>query len=139
MKKLMIAAAIVCAAAMSQAASLQWGGAIADADYNTSGGAQAYPATAVLVLADAGGFVGSATKITGLTIGSTTDNKGTVIDTFSIGQAESEAWEFEKTWENVGKDVNGSYAVLVTDGDGKLASWYTFDVSGPTAASALTD
>ena len=134
MKKLMIAAAIVCSAVIAQAATVTWGGAIADPNYATSGSYddyQAYPATAML-LWSATAFADAATKIDGATVGSTADNGGTVVQTYAIGAAEAEsAWTFVSDYDKVGQNVNGYYAVLVTSGDGKSASYYEIgSVSG---------
>ena len=143
MKKLMIAAAIVCAVAISHAATVTWGGAIADPNYATSGSYddyQAYPATAML-LWSADAFTGAATKLDGATVGSTSDNGGTVVQTYAIGATEAEsAWAFQTDYNKVGQDVNGYYAVLVTSGDGKSASYYEIgSVSGDaTTAANLT-
>ena len=143
MKKLVIAAAIVCSAIIAQAATLKWGGAIADPNYATSGSYddyQAYPATAML-LWSATAFTDAATKIDGATVGSTADNGGTVVQTYAIGQNEAEnLWAFTSDYNKVGQNVNGYYAVLITSGDGKSASYYDIgSVSGDaTTAVNLT-
>ena len=143
MKKLMIAAAIICSAVIAQAASLKWGGAIADPNYATSGSDsdyQAYPATAML-LWSATAFADAATQVDGATVGSTANNGGTVVQTYSIGATEAtSAWAFTSDYNKVGQDVNGYYAVLVTSGDGKSASYYEIgSVSGDaTTAANLT-
>ena len=140
MKKLMIAAAIICSAVIAQAASLKWGGAIADPNYATSGSYddyQAYPATAML-LWSATAFTDAATKLDGATVGSTADNGGTVVQTYAIGSNEAEnLWAFTSDYNKVGQDVNGYYAVLVTSGDGKSASYYAIgSVSGDATTVA---
>ena len=121
----MIAAAIVCAAAMSQAATLKWGGAIADPAYDgTYDYPQAYPATAML-LWSATAFESAATEIDGVTVGSTADNGGKVVKTYNIGATEAMTnWTFVDDYDKTGGSVAGYYAVLVTNGDGTKASYY---------------
>ena len=146
MKKLMIAATIVCAAAMSQAAVVTWGGAIAAPAYAQSGSYddfQAYPATAVLIWsADA---FSSVDQLAGLTVGSDANLAGVkvaeVVDTFGITQAESDAWSFAKEYSKAGSGVDGYYAILVTDGDANTkASYYQLaQISGTSESSGATD
>ena len=142
MKKLMIAAAIVCAAAMSQAATVTWGGAIADPKYDGSYDyPQAYPATAML-LWSATAFEGAATTIDGITVGSVADNGGSVVKTFAITANEAaNLWSFQDDYDKSGASVAGYYAVLVTNGDGTKASYYdigSVSSTEPTTVANLT-
>ena len=144
MKKLMIAAAIVCAAAISQAAVVTWGGAIADPAYpGIDTAAQKYPATAVLIWS-ASAF-SSVDQLAGLTVGSDAKLAGVkvaeVVDTYAITQEDSDAWGFSQNYSKAGSGVDGYYAVLVTDGDANtMASYYQLaQISGTSEASGSTD
>ena len=136
MKKLMIVAAIVCAAAMSQAASVAWGGAIADPSYGSTGNPQALPSTAYLVWASTDlGTSATFNPETGLT-----DTGFAQVDQYTITESDAtSAWAFGKEYVNAGKDVNGYYQVLVTNADGDMASIYEFSVSGTSATSQPVD
>ena len=136
MKKLIIAAAIACAAAMSQAATVYWGGGLCNPE---CGDVIDAPATAVLVWS-ATAFDGVATEITGLTKGATTDNGGTVVDTVNITAALSAASVFSKGYEKENAGVDGYYAVLISNPAGDLATYYELDsISGTSAISAPTN
>ena len=139
MKKLMIAAAIVCAAAMSQAASVLWGGAIADPSYygvDDPAYAQKLPSTAYLLWAESD--LGASTSFdldTGLS-----DTGFKQVDQYSITASDAQSnWVFGKEYVNAGKDVNGYYQVLVTNDKGDLASIYSFSVSGTGPTSHPVD
>ena len=143
MKKLMVAAAIVCAAVFAQAAQVNWGGAIADPKYATSGSYddfQANPATAVLIWSETA-FSGAATSIDSLALGGVANNGGTVVSAYTINATDAESsWTFGAFYDNAGSDVNGYYAVLVGNGDGSKASYYDLgQITGTTALSDTTD
>ena len=139
MKKLMIIACVMAFAAIAQAASVSWGGAIADPKYATSGSYddyQAYPVTAYLLWASTD--LGTSTSFdtaTGLS------NTGfTMVDSYTITADDATSrWAFAKEYTNAGKDVNGYYQVLVTNADGDMASIYEFNISGTTATSTTQD
>ena len=132
----MIAAAIVCAAAASQAAIVQWGGAIGDGE---GCGNPIEGTTAMLVWSDTA-FSAPAETVSGLEKGATTSNGGTVVDTYTITGDDAGAWAFMKDWSNTGKDVNGFYAVLISNEAGDFTSWYDLDpISGTSSTSGATD
>ena len=137
MKKLMIAAAIVCAAAMSQAATVVWGGGLCNPGCDDVIDA---PATAVLVWSATAFTDPVATEISALAMGATTDNGGTVVDVFNITAATADASVFSKTYEKENAGVDGYYAVLIGNVAGDLATYYELDpVSGTSATSQPTD
>ena len=136
MRKLMIIACAIAFSAVAQAASVSWGGAIAAPDYATSGAAAEYPATAYLLWAATD--LGTSTSFdtaTGLS------NTGfTMVDSYAITATDATAsWAFAKEYTNAGKDVNGFYQVLVTNGAGDMASIYEFSISGTTPTSTAQD
>ena len=136
MKKLMIAAAIVCAAAISQAAAVSWGGAIGDG----AGCGDPIPGTTAMLVWSDTAFGGAAATVSGLEKGATTSNGGTVVDTYTITGDDAGAWAFATEWSNTGKDVNGYYAVLVSNAAGDFTSWYDLDpISGTSSTSGATD
>ena len=131
MKKLMIAIASVALAAMVEAASVSWGGAIAngDADTEMTAGSTAW-------------LIWSATEFTGVattldTLAGTADNGGTIVGTYDITASDIENFAFLSTYNNVGSDVNGYYAILVADGsDLTKASYMDMgSITGTTATS----
>lgn len=135
MKKIIIAAAIVCAAAFSQGATVLWGGAVATAD-----GSDTLPAgTQAALLYSATGFSGAATSLNGWSVGSTADNGGSVAQLYTLTGADSANWAFQGTY-SVDGSVDGYYAVLVLNDTGKLASYYDAgNISGTTGASSPTN
>jgi len=135
MKKLIIAAAIVCAAAMSQAASVYWGGAVASPD-----GLSALPAgtQAALLFADSA-FSGAATTLDSWTVGGTADNGGSVVGLYSMTSSDESNWAFSSTY-TIDGSVDGYYAVLVQNAAGDAAAYYDAgSITGTTGASAPTD
>ena len=136
MKKLMIIACAMAFAAVAQAASVSWGGAIAAPDYATSGAAAEYPATAYLLWASTD--LGTSTSFDTATGLSNTGFK--MVDSYTITETDATAsWAFDKEYANAGKDVDGYYQVLVTNGAGDMASIYEFNISGTTPSSTLQD
>ena len=138
MKKLMIAAAIVCAAALSQAASIVWGGATS-ANYVTKDGAVQTSATA-----DAGTFVlvylGNGTADWG---NASVVNEGEVKYGSSMGKPYAKAsgtfsWTYSETgsWKDgdifgvMFRDSEGNLSQLVTPGDSPTPIVETFAISG---------
>ena len=133
MKKLVIAAAIVCAAAISQAASVYWGGAVATVD-----GTDTLPAgtQAALLFSDSA-FTGAATTLDNWAVGGAADNGGSVVSLYTMTSNDSSNWGFSATYSKDGS-VDGYYAVLVQNGDS--ASYYDIgNISGTTGASSPTD
>jgi hypothetical protein len=135
MKKLMIAAAIVCAAAISQAATVLWGGAVATPD-----GGDTLPAgTQAALLYSSTAFSGTATTLDGWTVGSTADNGGSLVQLYSMTSGDSSNWAFQGTY-SVDGSVDGYYAVLVLNDAGDYASYYDVgNISGTTGASSPTN
>ena len=135
MKKIMIVAAIVCAAALSHGATVLWGGAIATPDGNDT-----LPAgTQAALLYSATGFSGAATSLDGWSIGSTADNGGSVAQLYTLTGADSANWAFQGTY-SVDGSVDGYYAVLVLNAAGDMASYYNAgNISGTTGASSPTN
>ena len=134
MKKLIVAAAIVCVAAVSQAASVVWGGAVATPDGNSPlpAGTQA-----ALLFSDSA-FSGAATTLDGWTVGSTADNGGSVVSLYTMTSNDATNWAFSSTYSKDGS-VDGYYAVLVQNAAGDAAAYYDIgNISGTTGASSPT-
>ena len=135
MKKLIIAAAVVCAAAISQAATVIWGGAIGtpDASDTLPAGTQA-----ALIFSDSA-FTGAATTLAGWSVGAEANNGGSVVGLYTMDANDSANWAFSATYSKDGS-VDGYYAVLVLNDAGDSASYYDIgNISGTTGASAPTD
>ena len=136
MKKIMIAVCAVAVAAVAQAAALNWGGAISDPTGTTelSAGTMAY-----LVYSDAS-FVGTGASFDGTKLTKGSDTLATMVSSHSITASEATNWEFMETYGNPGKDVNGYFAVLISDnGAQPKYSFYALDqVTGTTASSPTT-
>ena len=132
MKKLMIVLGAVALAATVNAASLQWGGTFSTPDLSDT----LPEGTKFALLYSASDFSGAATTVDGFTVGSIADNGGTIVDIATATSTQSSNWEFQKTWDNTGKDVNGYYAILTLNDAGTQAAYmYLGDVSGTTATS----
>lgn len=137
----MIAAAIVCVAALAQAAQVQWGGAIANADCSDTlpSGTQAwlvYSATA---------FSGTATKADSFALGSTVNNGGTIVDSYTLTGGDSDAWSFQTYFDDSEAggyaNLNGYYGMLIQNpSDTKMASWaYLGQASGVDGTTGTID
>jgi len=120
MKKLMIAVAIVCAAAMSQAASIMWGGDVATAGGEAVGvGSVAYlirgatTAEAAVSTISVDGTDWSAW---------TTDTGATIVGAYTL-DADDAAYNyrFEALYNIHGADDAGYYSVVVVDGQAGAA------------------
>ena len=131
MKKIMIALASVALAVTVQAASVNWGGAIAngDADTKMSAGSTAW-------------LIWSATEFTGVpasldTAAGTATNGGKIVGTYEITAADITSYTFTSTYEVVGAGVDGYYAILVADGsDLQHASYMDMgEITGTSATS----
>ena len=136
----MIAAAIVCAAVVSQAASLKWGGAYADDDSGATASAGMQ-----FALVRSSSAITAPTSIADWAIGVAVDT-GTIVDLYTTkvdaesGINDPNNWEFVGTYNAGNTDVNGYYAILGLNADGDLASFHAFDapVTGTTSISAET-
>ena len=135
MKKLMIALVAVAVATVTQAASVNWGGAIAhgDADTAMSAGSTAW------LLWSGEAFSGVATTLD--TTAGTADNGGTIVSTYGITSDDIDAYSFSSSYTVTGAGVDGYYAILVADGsDLTKASYMDMgQVTGTTAMSATTE
>ena len=131
MKKLMIAIASVALAATVEAASVSWGGAIANGDADT----QMTAGSTAWLIWSATEFTGVATKLD--TSAGTADNGGTIVGTYAMSADDIKDYVFQSKYENVGSGVNGYYAILVADGsDLTKASYMDMgSITGTTATS----
>ena len=133
MKKLMIMAVAVTVAAVSHAASLAWGGAVSLPDGMTEVAANtmAYLVYSSSAITGAASFDGTNLKNgSDATIAST-------VSTHTITAGEAAGWEFGETYAKSGADVNGFYAVLVSDmnAEPKYSIYTLAEVTGTTATS----
>jgi hypothetical protein len=136
MKKLMIVACAIALASVAQAASVSWGGAIADPSYSTTGAASAAPVNAYLLWAATD--LGTSTSFDTATGISNTGFM--MVDSYTVTSADANnGWSFAKEYTNAGKDVNGYYQVLVTNAEGDKASIYEFNITGTTPTSTTQD
>ena len=135
MKKLIVALAAVAMAAGVQAASVNWGGATANADFSDG---IAAGSTAYLIFSATAFSPAAATSIN--PTAGTTDNGGTVVSTYTTTSADQAAWNFVSTYENADLDmINGYYGIMLVDaaGDANKASWmYVGQISGATATAS---
>ena len=137
MKKLMIAAAIVCAAAFAQAAQVSWGGAFANVDCTDTlpTGTQAwlvYSATA---------FSGTATQADSFALGSAVNNGGSIVDGYALTSDDHDAWAFTANYTDSEAGgyakLNGYYGMLIQNpSDAKMASWV--DLGQVTGVDGMT-
>ena len=120
----MIAAAIVCAAALSQAAAVNWGGAIGTPDAGST-----LPAgTKAWLVYSATGFDETAATIEEFKIGKELNNGGKIVDNYALTGDDSDFWTFSAIYtdEEAGgyAKLNGYYGVLVQNpADATQASW----------------
>ena len=129
MKKLVIALVAATFAVATQAATVNWGGAI---DGPASGD------VAMLLWSDSA-FTGAATSITGTSIGDTANNGGSIVSTYTLTDNDVDtAWEFGASYSTTGS-VDGYYAILISDAAGTSASYMDMgQIQGTTAMSAPT-
>ena len=140
----MIAAAIVCAAAYAQAATIVWGGAADD----PSGSPYAVGQVALLLYSATDSLATTPTSINGLTVGSTAGN-GTVVDTFVMDADSVGAEEFYGSWTPTDKQIalldadgypNGYYAILIANKDGTAATYQDMgQLTGVDGKTGLVD
>ena len=116
MKKLMIVAAIVCAVAMSQAATIKWGGDIAQADGLTAVGTGS---TAYLVR----GSTEAAAAITKVIVAGTdwstwtTDTGASIVSAYVLNAADAGTnYRFETGYAITSDADAGYYSIVVVDG-----------------------
>ena len=137
MKKLIVAAVAVAFAAVSQAASVAWGGAISlpDGETELEGDTMAY------LVWSTSAFSGTGAEFDGtdLTIGGAA--VATMVHSYQISADDAAAWSFMATYDNPGNDVNGYYAILVGDkaGEADNYSFYGFEVAGTNPQTAGYD
>ena len=134
MKKLMIAFVAVAVAAVTQAATIQWGGAIANTGITEmSAGSIAW------LIRSSSAFTGEATTLD--TAAGTANNGGAIVSTYEITASDIYKYTFTSTYTVSGEGVDGYYAILVADGsDLTKASYMNMGpVSGTSAMSAPTD
>ena len=133
----MIMAVAVAVAAVSQAASIAWGGAISQPDGATELAANTM---AYLVYSSSAITGGASFDGTNLKNGSDATIASTV-STHTITATEAAGWEFGETYAKSGSDVNGFYAVLISDmnTDPKYSIYTLNEVTGTTATSPTTN
>ena len=136
MKKLMIAAALVCSAAVTQAASVYWGGAVAtpDGDGYLATGTQA----ALLYSSEA--FTTAATSLSSWAKEATSDNGGSIVATYTLTEYDARSASAFSSTYTVDGSVDGYYAVLVLNDAGDKASYYYVgEITGTDGASSPKD
>ena len=121
-KMMMFIAALVCAVGL-QAAQVQWGGAIQNADGSDTlpAGTQAFLLWSDSAISQPASF----------------DGKTGVVSTYTLTSDDSNGWGFFATYDKPGSDVNGYYAVLVQSGD-KYSFYDAGQITGTTPASGPT-
>ena len=119
MKKLMIAAAIVCVAAFAQAASVNWGGAVCD-PADPTGNTPTDPTYKAYLLYSATEMATIATKLDKTGIGAAANNGGSVVATWDLTD-DAANYMFASTFEreDAKGGVNGWYQLLLVDEAGK--------------------
>ena len=116
MKKLMIVAAIVCAAAVSQAATIKWGGDIAQADGTNPVGVGS---VAYLVRGSTTAAAAVSTIMVNGTDWSawTTDTGASIVSSYTLNAAEASGnYRFVSSYDITGAADAGYYSVVVVDG-----------------------
>ena len=140
MKKLMIAAAIVCAAAVSQAASLKWGGDIAQADGQTavSAGSVAYLIRGATA-ADAA--VSVITAVGDDWSAWTTDTGASIVGSHTLTADQATGnWRFTELYNITGAEDAGYYSVIVVDGGaGSAGKTGSYNYAGQNTVTSATD
>ena len=145
MKKLLVFAIATIVGVVANAASLTWGGAVADAEGSTD----PLPNVVAFLFAsstDVGSAAGGRLEIDGSTYNlyDAGGNKlnATMVQSHTLDADEIAAQAFSSTYSVDGAGVDGYYNVIVVDGTGadgdKFGTFYTH-VSGTTATSPTTD
>ena len=136
MKKLMIAVCAVAFAAVAQAASVAWGGAISQPDGATelAANTMAYLVYSTSAITGAASFDGTDLK------NGAGDTVASMVSTHTITADEASAWDFMATYAKTGSDVNGFYAVLISDmnAEPKYSIYNAGEITGTTATSSTT-
>ena len=134
MKKLMIMAVAVTVAAVSQAASVAWGGAISQPDGETelAANTMAYLVYSSSAITGAASFDGTNLK------NGTGDTIASMVSTHTITAEEASGWDFMGIYDKTGSDVNGFYAVLISDmnTNPKYSIYDAGEITGTTATSS---
>ena len=134
MKKLMVAVFAVAFAAVAQAASVIWGGAVATVD-----GGDTLPAGTQAALLFSTTAFSAPTSLEAFTVGTEADNGAAVVQTYTLSDDDSINWAFSSVYSTSGS-VDGYYGVLVLNDAGDAAAFYALDpISGTTATSSPTD
>jgi len=143
MKKLMIAAAIVCAAAVSQAATIKWGGDIAQADGTNPVGVGS---VAYLIRGSTTAAAAVSTIMVNGTDWSawTTDTGASIVGSYTLSASEAvNNYRFVATYNITGAADAGYYSVVVVDGQaGAVGLTGSYNYAGqntlvdPTSGSA---
>ena len=136
MKKILITASVIAFTAIANAASVNWGGAVAnptDTNIPLASGSSAY------LLWSASTYESAATTISALTTGSIADNGGKIVDSYNLVSDDTNVnYAFTKNYaaSNPANEI-GYYAVLVVDGSdtSKAAYYYLGNVVSSTATS----
>ncbi len=143
MKKLLVFAIVAIVGTMANAASVNWGGAIAAQD-DPSGSADAGTVAYLFWSStDVGTAAGGNLNIDGdnYTLKNAGGNtlEATMVQRYELSATELSDGAFTATYTKNGSDVNGYYnVVIVNGGDGQFADYYT-SISGTTAQSSPTD
>ena len=130
MKKLLMFIAVAACACAANAAALNWGAAVADPN-----GSDPVPtgSTALLIWSDTA-FSGLASSYD--SSAGTTDNGGTMVQSYSITSSDAAYYSFATTFERADADggVNGYYQLLLISADDptKFAVMTLGSVSGVT-------
>ena len=130
MKKLMIALAAVACATGVQAASVNWGAAVADPSDST-GNTEAAVGNVAYLLYSSTALSAIATSLDGTGVGATANNGATVVDTYTLTSADTGgSWNFST--EYIAANVNGYYQILMVDESNNKfgAVDQTFQVTG---------
>ena len=116
MKKLMIAAAIICAAVAAQAASIKWGGDIAQSDGVNAVGAGS---VAYLIRSSTEAAAGVTKIMVDGTDWSkwTTDTGAAIVSSYALSSSDAlDNYRFESLYKITGAADAGYYSVVVVDG-----------------------
>ena len=118
MKKLMMAAAIVCAVAGVQAAQVTWGGAFAtvDNDY-LAAGSKAYLVFSATALA-------TPTEVSALEVGGTLKEGGAIVQEYTFNAGDLEGATFSSDYSGAFDKISGYYGVLIKDVNNDKLAWY---------------
>ncbi len=140
MKKLMIAAAIVCVAAVSQAATIKWGGDIAQSDGTNPVGTGS---VAYLIR----GATAADAAIATITVDGTdwsawtTDTGASIVGSYTLNAADAGTnYRFVSAYNITGTDDAGYYSVVVVDGEaGAAGKTGSYNLAGQNTITSATD